>query len=85
MLSSYSPTNFAHLYENEKVTQNEEEEDEEADQNVSQTKRAKRDETIKNWAPEVQQYGDRKGLLSSVLGPDVALCGVPFMEWPVIQ
>lgn len=45
MLSSYSPTNFAHLYENEKVTQNEEEEDEEAEQNVSQTKRAKRDET----------------------------------------
>lgn len=45
MLPSNSPTNFAHLYENEKVTQNEEEEDEEAEQNVSQTKRAKRDET----------------------------------------
>lgn len=48
VLPSNSPINFAHLYEYEKVTQNEEEEDEEAEQNVSQTKRAKRDETIKN-------------------------------------
>lgn len=27
------------------------------------------DETIKNWGPEVQQYGDRKGLLSAVNPP----------------
>jgi len=26
-------------------------------------------ETIKNWGPEVQQYGDRKGLLSAVNPP----------------
>lgn len=88
VLPSNSPTNFAHLYEYEKVTQNEEE-DEEAEQNVSQTKRAKRDETrrLKTEHRKCNNMATGRAYcpLSSVLGPDVALCGVPFMEWPVIQ
>lgn len=70
-------TNFAHLRELKvekspaKMSVKQKAKKSENEKRRSKMKRSNKrdDETIKNWAPEVQQYGDRKGLLSTIPFP----------------